>query len=78
MDRDLAVKLINMKFKLEIRGETIGDIMDEIKDVERRLKSEIVMRTGDNTGSQDYVSTFEIREGNLSHPFVFKIPNHKK
>lgn len=67
-----------MKFKLELRGDTIGDIMDGLKAVERRFKTEIVMRVGDNTGKQGYVKPFEVIEGSIEHPFVFKITNHKK
>jgi hypothetical protein len=67
-----------MHLKIEIRGNSLGDLIDGIKEAVRKTKVEIVMSVGDNTGNQEYIKPLRKGYPGIEYDMLIEIGNRKK
>lgn len=67
-----------MHLKIEVRGNTIGDLIDGMREAIREAKVEIVMQTGDNTGNQERIIPFRKGYPGVEYDMLIEMGNRKK
>lgn len=67
-----------MHLKIEVRGNSIGDLMDGMREAIRKTKTEVVMRTGDNTGNQERIGRFRKGYPGIEYDILIEMGNRKR
>lgn len=67
-----------MHLKIEVRGNTIGDLMDGMREAIRKTKVQVVMRTGSNIGNQESIGYFRMGYPGIEYDILIQMGNRKK